>query len=244
MLALIPDYRTAALINALSSFATFLSACALLIVRYPGGSYFQVDDLNVVFIVLNSFVPLTTSLFSASYVPHEVETGRLNALNLRFYHPMYQILAADCDERRVCRPTIGLMWVAIEIATLTTVAMVGIYRTPEAIEAAWKYFILGSVGIALALFGTMLIYMAADRRSAKASTQWRGPPDAASATSIRTYEPRLRVPDGRLWNESRSRADARLASGRSRRRADAHFRRAVGASPQFALSPCCVSSSF
>jgi hydrogenase-4 component F len=56
---------------------------------------------------------------------------------------------------------IGLMWVAIELATLTTVLMVGIYRTPEALEAAWKYFILGSVGIALALFGTILVYMAA-----------------------------------------------------------------------------------
>jgi hydrogenase-4 component F len=47
------------------------------------------------------------------------------------------------------------------MATLTTVLMVGIYRTHEALEAAWKYFILGSVGIALALFGTILIYMAA-----------------------------------------------------------------------------------
>ncbi|MFZ0239019.1 MAG: hydrogenase 4 subunit F, partial [Xanthobacteraceae bacterium] len=54
-----------------------------------------------------------------------------------------------------------LMWVAIELATLTTVMMVGIYRTHEALEAAWKYFILGSVGIALALFGTILVYMAA-----------------------------------------------------------------------------------
>ena len=50
---------------------------------------------------------------------------------------------------------------AIEVATLTTVVMVGIYRTHEALEAAWKYFILGSVGIALALFGTILVYMAA-----------------------------------------------------------------------------------
>lgn len=56
---------------------------------------------------------------------------------------------------------IGLMWVAVELATLTTVLMVGIYRTHEALEAAWKYFILGSVGIALALFGTILVYMAA-----------------------------------------------------------------------------------
>ena len=56
---------------------------------------------------------------------------------------------------------IGLLWVAVEIATLTTVVMVGIYRTPQALEAAWKYFILGSVGIALALFGTILVYLAA-----------------------------------------------------------------------------------
>src|SRR5438093_10206092 len=56
---------------------------------------------------------------------------------------------------------IGVMWVAIELATLTTVLMVGIYRTHEALEAAWKYFILGSDGIALALFGTILVYMAA-----------------------------------------------------------------------------------
>ena len=57
---------------------------------------------------------------------------------------------------------IGVMWVAIELATLTTVVMVGIYRTHAAIEAAWKYFILASVGIALALFGTILVYMAAE----------------------------------------------------------------------------------
>jgi hydrogenase-4 component F len=56
---------------------------------------------------------------------------------------------------------IGLIWVAIELATLTTVVMVGLYRTHEAIEAAWKYFILGSVGVALALFGTILVYVAA-----------------------------------------------------------------------------------
>jgi len=58
---------------------------------------------------------------------------------------------------------LGLMWVGIEVATLSTVVMVGIYRTPEAIEAAWKYFVLGSVGIGLAFFGTILIYLAAER---------------------------------------------------------------------------------
>jgi len=56
---------------------------------------------------------------------------------------------------------IVLMWVAIEAATITTVVMVSLYRTRESIEAAWKYFIIASLGIGLALFGTILIYFAA-----------------------------------------------------------------------------------
>ena len=74
---------------------------------------------------------------------------------------MYQFLLFSMNLALLAN-NIGLMWVAIELATLTTVLMVGIYRTQAAIEAAWKYFILGSVGIALALFGTILIYMAAE----------------------------------------------------------------------------------
>jgi hydrogenase-4 component F len=79
---------------------------------------------------------------------------------LRFYHAMYQVLMFAMNLALIAN-NIGVMWVAIELATLTTVMMVGIYRTHEALEAAWKYFILGSVGIALALFGTILVYMAA-----------------------------------------------------------------------------------
>jgi hydrogenase-4 component F len=73
---------------------------------------------------------------------------------------MYQVLMFAMNLALITN-NIGVMWVAIELATLTTVLMVGIYRTHEALEAAWKYFILGSVGIALALFGTILVYMAA-----------------------------------------------------------------------------------
>jgi len=73
---------------------------------------------------------------------------------------MYQIMMFGMNLALVSN-NIGLMWVAVELATLSTVLMVGLYRTPEALEAAWKYFILGSVGIALALFGTILVYLAA-----------------------------------------------------------------------------------
>ena len=57
----------------------------------------------------------------------------------------------------------GILWVALEAATLSTVLLVSLYRTAASLEAAWKYFILCGVGIAQALFGTMLLYLAAEK---------------------------------------------------------------------------------
>ena len=160
LLAILPGYRLTAGLNVAATLLTFFVALSLLFERPAPGVYLLIDDLNVVFIVLTTFVAFTTSVFSATYIAHELETGMLTPGNLRFYHAMYQVLMFAMNLALVTN-SIGLMWVAIELATLTTVVMVGIYRTHAAIEAAWKYFILGSVGIALALFGTILVYMAA-----------------------------------------------------------------------------------
>jgi len=160
LLVVLPGYRLTAVLNVLAALLTFLAAVSLFFGRPQPTSYLLVDDLNNVFIVLTTFVGLTTSVFSASYIGHELEIGRLTPQFLRFYHAMYQLLMFAMNLALLAN-NIGVMWVAIELATLTTVLMVGIYRTHEALEAAWKYFILGSVGIALALFGTILVYMAA-----------------------------------------------------------------------------------
>ena len=161
LMALLPGYRLTARLNVAASLLTTLAALSLFVTERPEpGTYFFIDDLNIVFIVLNTFVGFTTSVFSASYIAHELETGRLNSVNIRFYHAMYQIMMFGMNLAFISN-NIGLMWVAVELATLTTVLMVGIYRTHEALEAAWKYFILGSVGIAFALFGTILVYMVA-----------------------------------------------------------------------------------
>ena len=160
LLALLPGYKLSARLNVLACLFTFLAALSLFGDRPEPDDYIQIDDLNIVFVVLTAFVALTTSVFSATYIAHELEIGRLTPLKLRFYHAMYQALMLSMNLALVAN-NVGLMWVAIEFATLTTVLMVGIYRTHEALEAAWKYFILGSVGIALALFGTILVYMAA-----------------------------------------------------------------------------------
>ena len=93
LLAVLPGYRLPARLNVVASFATFLAALSLFVVdRPPPGPYVLVDDLNIVFIVLNTFVGFTTSIFSASYIAHELETGRLTPRYLRFYHAMYQIM--------------------------------------------------------------------------------------------------------------------------------------------------------
>jgi hydrogenase-4 component F len=160
LLALLPDYRLTARLNVLATAATLICALSLLLRRPQPGTYLLIDDLNGTFVVLTTFVGFTTSVFSATYIGHELEIGRLTPPFVRFYHAMYQVLMFAMNLALIAN-NIGLMWVAIELATLTTVLMVGIYRTHEALEAAWKYFILGSVGIALALFGTILVYMAA-----------------------------------------------------------------------------------
>ncbi len=160
LLAVLPGYRLTARLNVLAALLTFLVSVSFFFVKPMSGPYLLVDDLNKVFIVLTTFVSFTTAVFSASYIGHEIETGRLTPRFVRFYHAMYQVLMFGMNLALVAN-NIGLMWVAIELATLSTVLMVGIYRTHEALEAAWKYFILGSVGIGLALFGTILVYMAA-----------------------------------------------------------------------------------
>jgi len=160
LLALFPDDRATGRLNALATLITFLASAGLFFVRPEPNPFLIVDEVNVVFIVLNTFVGFTTSVFSASYIAHELDTGRLTPAYLRFYHAMYQTLMFAMNLALLAN-NVGLMWVAVELATLTTILMVGIYRTPAALEAAWKYFILGSVGIALALFGTILVYLAA-----------------------------------------------------------------------------------
>ena len=129
---------------------------------------------------------------------------------------------------------VGLMWVAVELATLTTVLMVGIYRTPAALEAAWKYFILGSVGIALALFGTILVYLAARSVVGEGldAMAWNVLVQAGLGLRSGAAQPRVRVPAAGLRHQGRPRAAARVAARCARRRPDAHFRRAVGAAAQ------------
>ena len=159
IMALLPAYRLTAIINVLASALTLAAGIGLLWSPNGADDYFVLDEVNIVFIVLNTLVGFTAAWFSASYIGHEIETGRITQRSVRCYHAMYQCMLGAMNVALLAN-NIGLLWVGLELATLITVIMVGLYRTPEAIEAAWKYFILGSVGISLAFFGTILAYLA------------------------------------------------------------------------------------
>ena len=127
-----------------------------------GGKFFFVDAFNIYLAVLTAFVSMTTAIFSRRYMRREREHGRVGHVGMRFYHAMFQLFIFAM---LLCLLTnnVGILWIAMELATLSTVLLVSLYRTPTAIEAAWKYFILCGVGIAQALFGTVLLYFAAEK---------------------------------------------------------------------------------
>src|SRR5512146_2928202 len=167
-LAFIGDRRLAPEVNILGSAATFISSIRLALQVYDqgpilaGNNFFFVDAFSVYLTVLTAFVSMTTAIFSRRYMRVERHHGKVGPWRMRFYHAMFQLFIFAM---LLCLLTnnVGILWIAMELATLSTVLLVSLYRTPTAIEAAWKYFILCGVGIAQALFGTVLLYFAAER---------------------------------------------------------------------------------
>jgi hydrogenase-4 component F len=168
VLALVGQRRYAPEVNAGFAIVTF-GAAAWLVARVIAegpvtafGEQLFVDSLNVFLVGLTAFVGMTTSLFSRPYMRIERDHGRVADAGMRLYHSMYQMFSFTML-LVLTTNNLGVMWVAMEAATLTTVLLVALYRTHASLEAAWKYFILCGVGIAQALFGTILVYFAAER---------------------------------------------------------------------------------
>jgi hydrogenase-4 component F len=168
VLAAVGHRDQASTVNVVVCLATFLSAVALTVRVISDGPLlvldrlFFVDPFNVFLVALTAFVGFTTSIFSRPYMRIEREHGRLTHARLRLYHSMFQVFNFTMLLALLTN-NMGILWVALEAATLATVLLVSLYRTPASLEAAWKYFILCGVGIAQALFGTILLYFAAEK---------------------------------------------------------------------------------
>jgi hydrogenase-4 component F len=148
--------RPAALANIGVSAVSFV--LALFLFGEPAGEqgWTRVDALNTPLVVLSFLIGLTSAVFSLGAIGAE----RFDLLRLRAYHVAFQVFMG-AQALALLSDNMGVMWVAIEIATLASVLMVAVHGTPAAIEAAWKFFILCGVGITLALFGTIILYLAA-----------------------------------------------------------------------------------
>lgn len=165
LMAIFGKKRSAGTINIALTGITFLTTLKLCQnflnadLTYPN-QQFHLDAFSIIQLVTTTFIALVIAIFSKHYMQTMVELGKIKLSKLRLYHIMYQafiftlLLAFTTNN-------LGILWVSIEGATLTTALLVSLYRTPEAIEAAWKYFILCILGLALALLGTVLIYAAA-----------------------------------------------------------------------------------
>ncbi len=168
LLAFLGHRRVGTALNIGVSALTFAAACALALQVMRTGStqvlneQFFVDAFNVFLVALTAFVSFTTALFSRPYMRVEEHHSRVTPRRLRLYHSMYQLFMFTMLLALLTN-NMGVLWVAMEGATLATVLLVSLYRTPASIEAAWKYFILCGVGIAQALFSTILLYFAAEK---------------------------------------------------------------------------------
>ena len=124
----------------------------------PGLGLIRADPLGIVFGMLTGFVGLTTAFANLAFVRAEIATMSLR--QWRFYHAMFQsivglvLLGLYADN-------IGVLWLAVEAAMLAAAVGVGLPGTGSAGRAAWQVLRLGGVGLVLALFGTLLTYLAA-----------------------------------------------------------------------------------
>jgi hydrogenase-4 component F len=144
----------AALLNILLCAAAVVPA-AMILAAHGGEGWLRADALNAPFVMISAIVALGTAIFSFEDVRGEGFDTRQN----RSYHAAFQGFMA-ANHVALLSDNLGILWVAIEAGTLACVVMVGLHRTPSAIEAAWKFFILCGFGIALALFGIIVLALA------------------------------------------------------------------------------------
>ncbi len=128
------------------------------------GDFFRADALSAWMVLLVSVVSLGSSLYAVRYFRRDLASGAVTpgrvkefyVLNPVFGGAMFLVVLAN---------NLGVMWFAVEGTALSSVLLVALYNRKTSLEAAWKYIILGSLGLALALFGTVFTYAAAIRHS-------------------------------------------------------------------------------
>jgi hydrogenase-4 component F len=121
------------------------------------GGWFYLDALGSVFVFLISALGLLTGWFSLSYLRHDLKAGSIGAVQFKQYYTFFNLFLFTML-LVVLSNNIIMMWISIEATTIVTVFLVGSYQTKLALEAAWKYIVVCTAGVAFGLYGTLLIY--------------------------------------------------------------------------------------
>jgi hydrogenase-4 component F len=126
------------------------------------GGQLRADALSAFMLTVVGAVGLTATWSGLRVRPRPAPSTSYAALVVLFLGAMSLGVLAD---------NLGVLWVAVEATTITTAFLVGHHRTRLALEAAWKYVVLGSVGVAIAFLGIVLLY-AATRSAGSPTLSW------------------------------------------------------------------------
>ncbi|WP_433172554.1 proton-conducting transporter transmembrane domain-containing protein [Actinoallomurus sp. CA-150999] len=130
------------------------------VARTTGGGLLRADALTGFMLIVISAVALIATWASVHHIDAEQAAGRMSSADARRYGILIHSFLAAMGAT-VLADNLGLMWVALEATTVITAFLVGHRRDRAGLEAAWKYVVLCSVGIAMAFLGTVCVYAAA-----------------------------------------------------------------------------------
>jgi hydrogenase-4 component F len=172
--------KTLHIINVAGSFLLLLTALYLTghvqtnaIITYPFlNNIFYIDSLNVLVLDITVLVGFFVSVYSIGYMNNEYRQEE----GIRKIKLFYSLISTFIFTMVLVATTqnLGLMWIAIEATTLASVFLVGFANTKRSLEAAWKYIIICSVGIALAFLGILFLYFSSHQvlQNAEPSLNW------------------------------------------------------------------------
>ena len=118
------------------------------------------DALSAWMVLVISVVSLASSIYAAGYLRRDLADGAVTERRFREFYVLTPLFGASMF-LVVLANNLGVMWFAVETTALSSVLLVALYNRRTSLEAAWKYMILGSLGLALALMGTVFVYAAA-----------------------------------------------------------------------------------
>lgn len=117
------------------------------------------DSLGGVFLSLIGVTGLLVNLFSVKYMQWEIEKNNITVKDAKLFFALSHLFVFTMSFS-VLSNNIALMWVAIEATTLSSVFMVALHKGKKSTESGWKYIVICSIGLAFALYATVLLYSA------------------------------------------------------------------------------------